>query len=368
MRRPAHAEQPIWNQIMRHRSILPTALALAVFFYLSTATHAQTLQSVRDGGTFGFEQSWALSSAGDVDGDGIGDLLAGCPDSTLGAGTVQILSVPGATLIRAMVGEGPGQQFGASVAGGVDVNGDGVPDVLVGAPGYDQGFTFDNRGRGYLFSGADGSLLHTVTGQNSYDTYGSAVCFMDDVDLDGTPDFAVAGYGFSNQLGKVHVVSGATGIDIYTVSGSIPGSRFGYALDTIGDIDGDGLDELLVGAPYDTVNGGAGRVYVLSGATGAFMGAVDGLQPGEHCGTSVCGSEDLNGDSIPDIIVGCPDYDTANNAAGCARAISGADGSLIWQIDGPGVFMKAGMDVDTNADMNMDGINDVLVGMPYLPP
>lgn len=353
---------------MRQYTRLPSLLFCLALVLSAATLRGQTLQMVRDGASFAFEAGWSVAPAGDVNGDGTPDVIAGCPDSVVGPGTVQVLSLPAGSLIQAMVGEGLGQQFGASVAGGVDVTGDGVPDVLVGAPGYDQGFTFDNRGRGYLYSGADGSLLYTVTGQNSFDAYGSAVCFMDDVDADGTPDFAVAGYGFLGQQGIVEVVSGATGINIYTVIGITPGSRFGYAIDTVGDLDADGIRDLLVGAPFETVNGGAGRVYVLSGATGTIISLIDGTQAAEHLGTSVCGAGDLDGDGVPEIIVGCPDYDTTDANAGCARAISGATGTILWQVDGPGIYMKAGMDVSSGGDMNMDGIDDILVGMPYLPP
>lgn len=347
--------------------------AAAVLAALHASAGAQTLVRVRDGATFGFQAGWTLATAGQLTGSTIAEVAIGCTDSIYGAGTVQIVDPTNNTLFRTHTGEGLTHAFGSALSGGWDVDGDGTPDLIVGAPGYDVGTTFDNRGRAYVYSGATGTALYTMTGLATYDQFGYAVALLGDLTGDGRSEFAVGAPGASPggnfAAGTATVHSGATGAPLFTYSGTATSEQLGAAVARVGDVNGDGIADFGIGAPGHTVNGGAGRVTIHSGATGAVLHTLDGAQGAEHFGTTIAGIADVNGDSVADFTIGSPDYDASGlTDAGRAIAVSGATGIGLWQVNGPYVYMKAGFALSRVTDLNGDGIDDVLVGMPYLPP
>ncbi len=346
----------------------PVLISCAAIALIAVAP-AQTLTHVNEGPTLGFAAGWSLANAGDVNGDSITDLVVGCPDTILGAGTVRVLSMADGSVIFTASGEANGHQFGAWVDGGRDINGDTVPDVLSGAPSFDVGSAFDNRGKAYVISGASGTVLLTATGQNQFDQAGSAVAWVGDLNADGRSEFAMGAVGFTSMTGRVTVHSGLDASILWTKDGEGTGHRFGSALAPAGDRNLDGTPDVLVGAPYHTVNGNAGMVYLLSGVDGSVLHTWGGTQTNEHLGTSVVGAPDLNGDLLPDVIAGAPDYDNGLiTDGGRARALSGAGSNALWDALGGLVYLKAGLDVDMVPDLDGDGVSDVMVGMPYLPP
>ena len=329
----------------------------------------QTLMRISEGTTTAFGLGWSSARAGDLDGDGITEVLVGANDPALGAGTVRVISVATGVVLRTHVGEVNGHQFGFDVAGGFDANIDGVNDVLVGAPGFDVGSSFDNRGRAYVYSGATGTLLYSVTGEAFAENCGFSVAWLGDINGDLRADFAVGSSGASSMTGRVRVFSGLDGSLMLTLGGQAVGDRFGAAVAYAGDMNADGTPDLLVGAPYQAINGIAGRSYIYAMPTGALLQTFFGTQSAEHHGWALCSVPDLTGDGVRDVVVGAPDYDAVTiTDAGRARAFNSATGVALWDFVGPLVHMKAGIDLDAIPDSDADGIGDLIIGLPYIPP
>ncbi len=269
-------------------------------------------------------------------------------------------------------------QFGSSVAMG-DADGDGLADMLVGAPAEDVGANAD-QGRAYVFSGATGALLRVLDTPNAqaYARFGSSVA-MGDADGDGKEDLLVAAthepIEGANFRGRVYLFSGATGTLIYTLSppnptclgGFSPCPWWGYSL-AMGDADGDGLADMLVGAPTEDAGGNPeqGRVYLFSGATGLLLGTLDAPSPqaSKRFGMGLA-TGDVDGDGRADILVGSgylvhpsPGW-TINQ--GRAYVFSGASRTLMLTVDSPDPLVLFGNAV-AMGDTDGDGRAELLVG------
>lgn len=269
-----------------------------------------------------------------------------------------------ATTLRAVVaavytvtGEGHGDSFGWEAEDVGDVNGDGKHDFAVSAPYNDAGGT--NAGRAYVYSGATGGLLYTVTGDTPNGELGLAMDAVGDIDGDGVSEiafgapFAATGSG----QGYVLVVSGATGTTLfrYATAGL---SYAGYGVGAAGDLTGDGVRDVLVGVPGLTPPGGpagAGRVFILSGATGTVAAVLDGTVAGATLGAGLSTLGDLNADGVPDFAVG-----SLNEPGGRIRIHSGADGSLLVPPIGvPNGGTLGQYWLFSPGDMDADGIPDL---------
>lgn len=330
------------------------------------AAPAQTLTRIEDGPSSSFEEGWCLAAAGDIDGDGRNDTLVGCPDGVFGSGAVRVLSSTAGHAIWTLSGT-PTSRFGAALDGGFDVDFDGTPDFMVGAPEHDEGTIFDNRGRTWVYSGATGMPIHVITGSSPAELVGSAVALLGDLNGDNHSEFAVGAVSGAGNKGQVVIYDGATATVMHTIDGEAVGHGFGTCLARIDDVTNDGVADVLVGAPF-AGSLQEGRLYCVSGAAGTIEWTITGSQTAGHLGWSVAGLEDVNADNVPDLVVGCPDYNTALPDDGRAIVCSGVNGAEIWHANGPAIYMKAGLDVDGAGDLDGDGIEDVLVGMPYLPP
>ena len=335
-------------------------LITAIAFLFPVAAHAQfvepdvtVLQNWTGTGTFG----WAVADMADIDGDGVREAIIGAPTfgtSPRTAGRVFVRSGRTGAILFTFTGTVANAQLGYAIADAGDVNGDGVSDIIAGAPLF-------GKGRAQVFSGADGSVIWTIDGEVSGDTFGSAVCSAGDIDGDGHSDFAVGAPAHASSTGRVYIYSGATGLLIRSYDGT-SGSRFGVGIALAGDINHDGKPDIIVGAPH----GGTspfGRAYVYSGADGSLL--LPPLTPDTATTSAfgvffVAGVGDVNADGTPDLYVG--DYNDSTNGAGSGKAyvFSGADGSLLYTFIGPA---GAGLGPGRGAgDINRDGHADLIIG------
>jgi hypothetical protein len=271
---------------------------------------------------------------------------------------------------------GPAQQsgFGISVAGVGDVNGDGVPDVVVGAPEVLGPGGLALAGQARVLSGANGATLFVVSGTNLYGGLGAAVAGVGDVSGDGVPDLAVGAPEipfdpfFPTLPGTVRVLSGATGGVLFTVTGTATGDRFGHSISALGDVSGDGVPDFVVGAIQQNQFGasGPGLARVVSGATGATLATATGTATGDAFGYSVAGVGDVSGDGIPDFLAGAPRsiFSFPPPAAGYARLLSGAGGATLFTFNGTATADGFGFAVGAAGDLNGDGALDLAVTAP----
>ncbi|MCK6526380.1 FG-GAP-like repeat-containing protein [Myxococcota bacterium] len=373
--------------------------------------------AVLAGSSAGAMAGKAIGTAGDLDGDGLDEVVVGAPGEDSGgdgAGMVYVvwgdaLSAGGERplgLADARIrGPHPGAELGASVASAGDVDGDGVPDLLVGAPGFQTGGSLA-PGRAYVFSGAllaPGGLYTTgdagtaLAGEAADDRAGSAVAAAGDVDGDGIPDVAVGAPGNDangDSSGRVYVLLGGSllGAGPGTVSlGSahvvLNGGRAeqaGVSLAAL-DLDGDACGDLVVGAPGDAVYGDAdpGRAYLVFGCEVAaggtatlpdLPGTVSLL--GESYGAAgvAVASGDVDGDGVDDVAVGGPGgwggADTTDGAAHLSwgeAAVPGVEVDLTHSaypaFTGEALGDFAGSSLAL-VDADGDGRSDLLVGAP----
>jgi len=300
------------------------------------------------------------------------------PNGLFFAGSAFVFSgATGAQLFR-FDGLAAGDWLGWSVAGTGDVDGDGFADLFVGAPGTDPN-GLSNAGSAFVFSGTTGAQLWRFDGQATNDNLGSnlgwSVAGAGDVDGDGFPDLIVGAvnadpHGFS-RAGSALVFSGATGAQLFRFDGQRPGDLLGGSVSGAGDVDGDGFADLFVGAPGTDPNGlfFAGSAFVFSGATGAQLFRFDGLAAGDNLGYSVAGAGDVDGDGVPDLIVGDP-FANPNGItdAGSAFVFSGATGIKLWRFDNQATGDWFGSSVSEAGDVDGDGRPDLIVGSPRADP
>ena len=307
----------------------------------------------------------SISSAGDVNGDGFDDFIIGAPFELVygsGSGAAYVIfgtssSVSAVNLDDVALGTGgfkiAGEELsdraGYSVSSAGDVNGDGIADLLVGASLDDVGGS--NAGAGYVIFGTTSSV--------------SAVN-LDDVAL-GTGGFKI--------------------------TGEAAGDFTGISISSAGDVNGDGIDDLVIGAQGDAAGGygyNSGAAFVVFGTTSSVSavnlddvaGGTGGFKiTGENnydvAGRSVSSAGDVNGDGIDDLLVGARGNDAGGSQAGAAYVVFGTTSSVSavnlddvalgtggFKIAGEAAFDLAGTSVSTAGDVNGDGLADIILGAP----
>jgi hypothetical protein len=222
-------------------------------------------------------------------------------------GAVLIAHAP-ARAFEVQCGPEGGDAFGWSIAAGKDYDGDTVGDIAIGAPCASVG-TDLHAGRVRIFSGKDGRLLRALAGTATDQLLGAALDWIDDIDGDGRADLVVGsatasvpktGGGTILGAGKVDVMSSSGGV-LWTAAGTNQYASFGESVATIPDVNGDGLEEVAVGASGAQVSGEIrGSAFLLSGASGGQLARSNGAEEGDLWGSLVGYAGDNDGDGNPD--------------------------------------------------------------------
>lgn len=331
-------------------------------------------------------------AVGDVDGDGQDDMLIGSPgndDAGTDAGAVFLLLganvvAPGSVSEGAEhLGAAAGDEAGASVAAAGDVNGDGLGDFLVGAPENDDGGA--EAGAAYLVYGSSSpgsislSVADVLTGESS-DRLGRAVSAAGDVNADGYADLLI-GAPLSDYTyvsgGVVHLVLGGPSPDLASgtrFGAERSGDLAGEAVAAAGDVDGDGLDDFLVGAPGNNEGafyGGAAYLVTAGVHTLGMAYQYTAEASWDWAGGGLAGPGDVNADGYDDALVGA-DWNADGGAySGAVYLILGgaslASSSLSATIkyEGDGADCGAGYALAAAGDADLDGFDDFLVGGGY---
>lgn len=345
----------------------------------------QIVQGQGGGGLFGT----SARPAGDIDGDGFGDVVVSCPQWTNGQtqeGKIYVfrgqIDGPSNTVWWRREQNQSNAAFGSSIAIG-DWNGDTFDDVASGAPAWDAAVL--SEGRVVVYNGSvNGPSLATswsMTGAQPFAMFGNSVANAGDVNGDGYEDLIVGSPGFmvrEESLGRAYLfLGGANGLETlpaWTRDGSLPGEQFGWTVASAGDANGDGYGDVLVGTPNLDLAG-----YTDIGAAYLYLGSQSGLsavsawsevgdQAGELMGFSLACAGDVNGDGLSDFAVGAPGrtVDAANEGAvdiyyGAADIASTPDLVLSEGASGS----KYGWSVSSAGDVNGDGLSDFAVGAPF---
>jgi len=375
----------------------------------------------------------SVSGAGDINGDGLDDLIIGAyRDSPNGIGSGSSFVVFGSTspfpanfLLSGLdgsngfklEGEAASDLSGRSVSAAGDVNGDGVDDLIIGAYEADAngnavaGRSYVVFGRSSPFpaslplSGLDGSNGFRLDGEAAFDRSGASVSAAGDVNGDGVDDLVIGAFSADpngSYSGQSYVVfgrtspfpaslplSGINGSNGFRLDGEAAFDRSGVSVSAAGDVNGDGLADLIIGATDVNANGDySGRSYVVFGRSSGFPATfpladldgsngfkIDGEAGGDFSGFSVSAAGDVNGDGVDDLIIGS--YGADPNASNSGRSyvvfgrssafpsnvqLADLDGSNGFKLDGEGFFHRSGRSVSGAGDVNGDGVDDVIIG------
>ena len=296
-----------------------------------------------------------VEAAGDTNGDGTPDVVASAP----GGGYANVYSGTDGRVLLTVRAENRGDAFGRHVAGIGDIDRDGFADVIVGAPGNDAGG--DGAGRAYIYSGRDGRVLLTLTGERAGDAFGSAVAGHSDgktvLVLVGAP-----GAG-SARRGRTYVYGGLSTTPKFVIDADDTGGALGAMfLSVPGDVDGDGVPDAYASDFANSAKGpSTGRIVVHSGKDGRRLLTLTGETGGEGFGTSPSVAGDVDGDGHADLIVGAWQYGGAAISGGRAYLYSGRDGRLLKTFTCRVPGDTFGFDAVDLGDVDQDGTIDLLI-------
>jgi hypothetical protein len=275
--------------------------------------------------------------------------------------------------------------FGFSVASAGDVNADGYDDVIVGASKYDNGE--NNEGAAFLYLGSSGGPSTTydwmVESDEAVAHLGGSVATAGDVNGDGYDDVIVGVTGLDNGGGAWTFHGSSTGPSLvpdWAVQCDQPSnSAFGRRVSTAGDVNGDGYDDVIVGAPlyeWDNPHGliQDGRAFVYHGSALGLSLEPDwitaGNQSNANYGHSVRTAGDVNSDGYDDVIVSANEFDNGETDEGRVFVFHGSASGLSpepdWTYENNDVEACLGTSAGTAGDVNSDGYDDVIVGAAYL--
>jgi hypothetical protein len=334
-------------------------------------------------GDLGAQLGFAVANAGDHDGDGLADVIAGAPRARLTPGTLfgvepvghaYVISSADGALLKGSNGFQAGDRFGAAVASAGDYDGDGILDMLIGAPFASPSsglpIPIERSGEAYVVSGLFPQILWQGSVDADHAYFGTAVANLGDVDGDGYDDLAVSAPGREllgpiGDHGSVEVYS--QGTPLWYHAGSQEEQELGASLAPLGDVDGDGVADLAVGSPGWDAGAGAnhGLASVLSGANGAELLAVEGAE-GERLGAAVAPAGDVDHDGRPDLAAGAPGYQSPITflEKGAVRVFHGATGELLRGFAGSLPAQPLGTALAGGVDLDGDGDLELVAGAP----
>lgn len=383
------------------------------------------------------ESGQSVSNAGDLNGDGIDDIVIGAPDASPNgssyAGQAYVVfgsSSPATSLELSNLngsngfvinGIDQGDNLGYSVSGVGDVNGDGIDDLIIGALKAAPNGNND-AGESYVIFGSNtfpasinltnlnGSNGFVINGIDEEDYSGLSVSGAGDVNGDGIDDIVIgapdADPKGKSRAGETYVVFGSrtlpasldlsnlNGSNGFTINGIDQEDYAGFSVSGAGDVNGDGMDDIIIGAYKANPNGNsdAGETYVVFGSNNPPVSldldtlgingvVINGIDAYDYSGQSVSSAGDVNGDGIDDIIIGA--YNAApggrsyagetyvvfgSNNLPASLDLSNLNGNNGFIINGIDIEDYAGASVSSAGDINGDGIDDMIIGAHYADP
>lgn len=365
---------------------LTTMTALLWPMHVSAAPRMSTTpvaQILGDQSLSGFGE--ASVTAGDVNNDGFSDLIVGAStyaNGQINEGQVRFYfgSANGIATTAAVIWESDDASalFGRSVTCLGDVTGDGTDDIAFGAPNYgasDDGAVFFYKGS---VSGPSPGANRTILGDTNSGGLGGSISDAGDVNNDGFQDLLVGGSLFANGQANegralVYLAAGGTMSTepVWEVEGNSVGARFGSTVAGAGDVNGDGFDDVLVGA-FRFTNGESseGKAFLyLSSASGIATTPawqLEGNQASANLSISLAGAGDVNGDGFSDFLVGASGYDNGNTNEGRVYLFLGSSGTISTTpartYEGNEDNARFGASVGTAGDVNGDGFADFVIG------
>ncbi|WP_229452772.1 integrin alpha [Nostoc sp. CHAB 5715] len=380
----------------------------------------------------------SVSNAGDINNDGIDDLIIGVPlvspngnfyagqsyvvfgGTNLGSGGTFNLSDLNGTNGFKINGIATNDNSGWSVSNAGDINNDDIDDLIIGA-GYASANGNSEAGQSYVVFGgknlgSGGTLnLSDLNGTNgffingiaAYDYSGISVSNAGDINNDGVDDLIIGAVGGNpRNAGQSYVVfggrnlgSGGTlnlsdlnGTNGFFINGIAKNYFSQWSLSNAGDINNDGIDDLIIGVPTASPKGnGAGQSYVVFGGTNLGSGGtlnlsdlngtngffINGIAANDYSGSSVSNAGDINNDGIDDLIIGTPVaspngisnagqsyvvFGGRNLGSGGTFNLSDLNGTNGFFINGIAVYDQSGISVSNAGDINNDGIDDLIIG------
>ncbi|GFE71566.1 Calx-beta domain-containing protein [Chroococcus sp. FPU101] len=372
----------------------------------------------------------SVSNAGDINGDGFDDLIIGAPyadpNSSLSGQSYVVfgksggfsasfnLSTLNGTNGFALNGIFPYGISGFSVSSAGDVNGDGFDDLIIGTRDEGQSYVVFGKSSGFsaslnLSTTLNGTNGFALNGINSGDGSGRTVSSAGDINGDGFDDLIIGafradpnGYSYSYNTGQSYVVFGKSddfspsinlstlnGTNGFAINGLNSGDALGWSVSSAGDVNGDGFDDILIGAPNVDLNGYySGQSYVVFGKSGGFGAsfdlstlngtngfAINGISERDYLGWSVSNGGDVNGDGFDDILIGARGAAPNGNYSGQSYVVFGKSGGFNpninlstlngangFAINGINFGDASGYSVSSAGDVNGDGFDDILIG------
>jgi len=266
------------------------------------------------------QMGFVVAGVGDVNGDGHDDFAACAYNSDVtifNGGTVRVWSGNDGTTLYSWEGDSSNRHLGASISPAGDFDGDDYGDVIVGG----------GLGPVVIYSGQTGGILQTYPAPAEFDQWGESTASLGDITGDTVPDYIIGApqrtLFQAEGIGYARVLNGATGVQLREFVGTSVGDRLGSVVDTAGYWDEDNVVDYLVTAPAAGNSAVAGYVRVYSGATGQVLSEFSAESNDSDLGVSAAYLGDLNGDGSPEIILGEPQANDPGILSGSVEVYSG---------------------------------------------